>query len=60
MEALKKWMIILVTPPYQFKYVPQPEETTFAFSSVFILLLCLAGTANNLVECCKESKESHH
>ena len=27
-----------------FKYVPQPEVTTFAFPSVFILLLCLSLT----------------
>ena len=27
-----------------FKYVPQPEATTFAFPSVFILLLCLGNT----------------
>ena len=27
-----------------FKYVPQPEATTFAFPSVFTLLLCLGNT----------------
>ena len=33
-----------------FKYVPQPTATTFAFSSVFILFICLGSSTTILFD----------
>ena len=34
---------------FKYKYVPQPTATTFAFTSVFILLLCIHSRLGGLV-----------